>query len=42
MEILELKCTISEMKNLLEGLTNGFEEKEERIDFQYEEQIEEK
>lgn len=41
MEILELKCTISEMKNLLDGLTSSFEQKEKRIDFQYEEQIEE-
>ena len=33
MEILEFKCTISEIKNLLEGLTSSFEQREERIDF---------
>ena len=40
MEILELKRTINEMKNLLEGLSSSFEQEEERICFQSEEQKE--
>ena len=40
MEILELKRTINEMKNLLEGLSSSFEQEEERICFQSQEQKE--